>query len=51
MFIVVSGNPMDGLTFYGTFEDEEIASEWADKYLNNTGGDWWVTEIKSTNVV
>jgi hypothetical protein len=29
MFIVVSGNPMDGLNFYGPFETYKQADAWA----------------------
>jgi hypothetical protein len=51
MFIVVAGNPIDGVMLYGPFNDAEVANDWADKYLNNTGCDWWITPLKSTNVV
>jgi hypothetical protein len=49
MFIVVSGNPVDGVTFFGPFSDAEVADDWAVDYLNNTGGDWWVSSVKPTH--
>ncbi|WP_289101016.1 hypothetical protein [uncultured Marinobacter sp.] len=45
MWIVVAGNPMDGITFYGPFDDGNYANDWAEDELNNTGCDWWVSEL------
>lgn len=42
-YTVVTGNPVDGFTFYGPFTDPEDANEWADDNLRNL--DWWVIPI------
>jgi hypothetical protein len=41
--IVVTGNPVDGLTFYGVFKTAIDANDWADIRLN--GKEWWVAEL------
>jgi hypothetical protein len=41
--IVVTGNPVDGLTFYGVFKTAEDANDWADIHLN--GHEWWVASV------
>ncbi len=46
LHIVITGNPVDGLFFYGTFKTGEEAMEWADinqqdkKVLSTP---WWTT--------
>ena len=37
-YVVVIGNPFDGLTIHGSFSDLELASEWAER---KAGGDDW----------
>lgn len=39
MMILVTGNPVDGLSFYGPFD--EIADETLDKFE----GDWWIADL------
>lgn len=39
-FVVAKGNPLDGITLYGPFDDEDTAIEWSES--NDTEGDWWV---------
>jgi hypothetical protein len=43
MFIIVAGNPMDGITFYGPFKTGEAAGDWAEYAIPND--DWWVSNI------
>ena len=35
--VIAIGNPVDGITLYGPFDDGEAANVWAE----NEGGDWW----------
>lgn len=44
-FILVYGNPIDGLKFIGPFGDAEAATEYAEKY--GIEADWWLTELES----
>jgi hypothetical protein len=41
--IVVTGNPVDGFTFYGVFKTAEDANDWAELRLN--GKEWWVAAL------
>jgi hypothetical protein len=45
VWIVVEGNPVDGLIFHGipAFTDHEAATEWAE---NNCSADWWVAPLQ-----
>jgi len=46
MWIIIVGNPMDGIGFYGPFVDTDTATTWADDQLGNM--DWWVAPITQT---
>lgn len=41
--IVITGNPVDGLTFLGPFQDAATANEWAD--LMDVEPEWWVATL------
>ena len=41
--IVVRGNPIDGLEFFGPFDSEDDATEWADNHRDSR--DWWVAYV------
>lgn len=41
--MVCSGNPGDGFSYYGPFDDTTTAENWADRELD---GDWWVIELR-----
>ncbi len=43
MFVILAGNPVDGMTVYGPFDDAEDANDYAE---NNFDGDWWVTKVE-----
>lgn len=45
MWIIIAGNPVDGLNFIGPFQTSEEAHEYADwdQYLKNQ--DWWVVDL------
>lgn len=43
--ILVTGNPVDGLSFIGPFTDDEEAMEYADQHYGGT--DWWLTTIEA----
>lgn len=42
--VVVSGNPVDGLRFYGPFATADEASEWAQRNSNDLS-DWWIAPL------
>lgn len=42
-FVLVVGNPIDGVTLTGPFDDAEAASWWAEhNFPNDT---WWVASM------
>jgi len=41
--IVITGNPVDGLFFYGPFKTAEDANEWAD--AEQSDKEWWVSHL------
>jgi len=41
----ITGNPVDGLFFYGPFTTSEEAIEWAER--NHDGQDWWIAPLAS----
>lgn len=42
MFILITGNTVDGHEFYGPFSDSEVAEAWADRYLTLN---WWIAGL------
>jgi hypothetical protein len=45
MYVILHGNPIDGLSLVGPFDDGEIASEYAEANLNGAG-EWWIVEVE-----
>lgn len=43
LWVVVVGNPFDGIRLIGPFEDGNDANEWADENCDTE--DWWVVNI------
>lgn len=41
--LVVTGNPVDGLFFYGPFDDSDQATSWAER--NHPDDDWWLAPL------
>lgn len=44
--IIVTGNPVDGLEFFGPFEDGEEAFNYADK---NRLEEWWTANLQEVD--
>ena len=42
--IIVYGNPVDGFSFIGPFDDHESAHEFAEEYKG--GVEWWVLTLE-----
>jgi len=42
--IIVTGNPLDGLEFYGPFDTSDEAGEWAEKKIPNN--EWWIATLE-----
>ena len=45
-YLVVVGNPVDGLTFFGPFEDRDDAIDWAEQRDELTGSGWWIAPLQ-----
>lgn len=46
MYVILCGNPVDGLKVYGPFESADLANEWAEDQLKNIGMDsWWCVDV------
>lgn len=46
MYVILCGNPIDGLKIYGPFEDDVLAHKWAEDQLKNIGMDsWWCVDV------
>lgn len=46
MKIIISGNPIDGMTYYGPFADDEIYLAIDDMMdRSEIEGDWWVASL------
>ena len=47
--VIVTGNPVDGLFFYGPFDTTGEASEMADRHIhgNNNVGEYWIARLLS----
>jgi hypothetical protein len=48
-FIIVTGNPVDGFAFYGSFSDREQASEHAS--INLKDANWWIAPIEDAGTL
>lgn len=46
-YLVVYGNPVDGLRFVGPFGTHEEACEYAD--VDNPSDEWWIAELEVPN--
>ena len=44
MTVIATGNPFDGVTLYGPFDDAEHAMLWADANVRDEG--WRVVKIR-----
>lgn len=46
MYVILCGNPVDGIKIYGPFEDDVLAHKWAEDQLKNIGMDsWWCVDV------
>lgn len=45
MYILIVGNPVDGLEFYGLFDSPADAVDWAEENLTSSNNDWWIKEL------
>lgn len=43
--VVVAGNPFDGMTIFGPFNNGDEAEYWADDNVRDT--DWWLVALTS----
>lgn len=44
MIIIITGNPIDGLFFYGPFPSRPAAIQWAE--AEQDGQDWWLGSLE-----
>ena len=47
VWAVMIGNPFDGSSLFGPFENAELANDWADTASETRNSDWWVIELTS----
>jgi len=45
LYVLIVGNPFDGLRIYGPWTDANLAQEYADQ--NHDDADWWVMQVVS----
>lgn len=45
MYVLLVGNPVDGIAVFGPFNNGEEANEWADDHLRNE--EWWAVALNS----
>ena len=45
--IIVTGDPIKGLTFYGTWPSDKAAASWAQdhRHVHGEKFDWWVADL------
>lgn len=50
MYVVVTGDPFDGLTIFGPFKNNDDAIDWAENNPITDLGDvpWWVVSMEPT---
>lgn len=46
MWIIVTGNPIDGFEFFGLFEKETDGIDWASKQFDDR--DWWLASVTTS---
>ena len=46
MYVILHGNPVDGLGLVGPFPSADEATEYADEYFNGAG-EWWIVELEA----
>lgn len=44
--VIASGNPFDGLTLIGPFENFAVAVEYAEQHLSEVGPEYWAVECE-----
>lgn len=44
MYVLIYGNPVDGLEFIGPFNSHETAIQHAETYILS---DWWIAEMEA----
>ena len=44
MHIIVTGNPVNGFTYHGLFDNEEAAIRFAEDNIDS--GDWWLAHLE-----
>lgn len=51
MFIIISGSPADGFTYYGPFESPEEGIEWAGNAFAVSDQTWWLVTLETPSKV
>jgi len=46
LYIIITGNPVDGFEFYGPYISHEHAVMAADGLRGNDGADWWIDSLE-----
>lgn len=48
-YLIVSGNPIDGLVHHGPFETSRDAIAWADATIDDD--EWWIARLSSPSLI
>ena len=43
MYVIITGNPIDGLNFFGPFANRDDAIRWGENH--NKEADWWLADV------
>ncbi len=46
MYIVITGNPVDGIEVFGLFTDNLAATEWGEDTDTEGTHEWWAVEVQ-----
>lgn len=47
MFVLIFGNPIDGLELIGPFDDSAAAIDYAENRVDPCGMDWWIAQLNA----
>lgn len=45
LHIIVRGDPINGLSFFGPFKTGDDATDFADQHIDDT--DWWIARLEA----
>jgi hypothetical protein len=46
MYVLITGNPIDGISLIGPFDEPDAAIDYAEVNINGQG-EWWLVEVEA----